>query len=195
MESDQACLPHDVQAGLRSMAEALDAAHIRYAVIGGIAVALRSRPRFTNDVDIVLNIPQIKLPGLLDDLHGRGFEFDTAKTIQGWTQHHITVLKFRNVRVDWLKPVLPVYAHVLDRAKPVVWQGYATQIASPESLILTKLISFRGQDQLDIENLLAANRGQLDLDYIRSEWATIAAETDPRMERFTEMVKKFDKPA
>jgi hypothetical protein len=127
-------------------------------------------------------------------LHGRGFDFDTAKTIEEWTKHHLAVVEFHEVRIDWLKPMLPLYKHVIDTAKPVLWHGHSLSIASPESLILTKLIAFRGQDQLDIEGLLAANREQLDLPSIRSEWATIASEDDPRMQRFLEMVTKFDKP-
>jgi hypothetical protein len=195
MDSENSSLPKDVQTGLGHMAEALAAAKVSYALIGGIAVGFHSRPRFTNDVDFLLNVPQIKLPGLLDELRGRGFDIDTAKTIEEWTKHHLTVVDFHGVRFDWLKPVLPLYTHVIHTAKPVLWNGGSLLIASPESLILTKLIAFRGQDQADIEALLAANRGQVDIAYIRSEWATIAPEDDPRIQRFLEMVKKFDKPA
>jgi hypothetical protein len=194
MESEYSGLPQDVQTGLRHMAEALDGAKVPYALIGGIAVGFHSRPRFTNDIDFLLNVPQIKLPGLLDDLHGRGFDFDAAKTIEEWTKHHLTVVDFHGVRIDWLKPILPLYQHVIDGAKPVLWHGSSLSIASPESLILTKLIAFRGQDQVDVEGLLAANRGRLEIAYIRSEWATIAPEDDPRMQRFLEMVKNFDRP-
>jgi hypothetical protein len=38
---------------------------------------------------------------------------------------------------------------------------------------------------------LAANQGKLDLDFIRTEWEMIAPESDPRMQRFLEMVAKF----
>ena len=188
-------LPRNLQIGLRQMAEALDAAKLPYALIGGIAVGYRSRPRFTKDIDFLLGIPQIKLPALLDDLHGRGFVFETEKTIAEWTKYHLTKMDFHGVRIDWLKPVLPVYKHVIDTAKVESWKGYSISIASLECLIVTKLIAFRGQDQGDIEALIAANRGQLDLAFIRSEWATIAPEDDPRMQRFLEMVRKLDKPA
>jgi hypothetical protein len=56
------------------------------------------------------------------------------------------------------------------------------------------LIAFRTQDQLDIENLLAANRGQLDLELIRREWQTVANADDPRLRRFEEMVVQFYLP-
>jgi hypothetical protein len=193
MDSDTA-LPQNLKTGLKQMVEALNACNIRYALIGGIAVGYRSRPRFTKDVDFLLEIPQLKLPALLEDLKSRGFGFETEKTIREWTKDHLTVMDFHGVRIDWLKPVISLYKHAIDTSKTESWLGFSCAIASPEFLILMKLIAFRSQDQVDIENLLAANQDKLDLDFIRSEWATIAPESDPRMQRFLEMVKKFYAP-
>ena len=97
--------PRNLRIGLRQMAEALDASKLPYALIGGIAVGYRSRPRFTKDIDFVLAVPQIKLPALLDDLHGRGFVFETEKTIEELTKYHLTMMDYHGVRVDWLKPI------------------------------------------------------------------------------------------
>jgi hypothetical protein len=41
-------------------------------------------------------------------------------------------------------------------------------------LFLTKMISFRPQDQADIETLLIANREAIDVGLIRQEWSTVA---------------------
>jgi len=128
------------------------------------------------------------------DLRARGFEFDNETTIRQWIREHLTVLSFRSIRIDWLKPVVPLYQHVIDLARPEPWLGCTIRIASPEGLILTKLVAFRSQDQVDIENLLAANRGQLDLDLIRREWETVATPDDPRTQRFNEMVARFYLP-
>jgi len=48
------------------LAETFHARKIPYTLIGGLAVMLRGRPRFTQDVDILLEVPQLTLPGLLD---------------------------------------------------------------------------------------------------------------------------------
>jgi hypothetical protein len=98
----------------------------------------------------------------------------------------MVVLTYHGIRVDWLKPLLPVYSHVLDRATEENWLGQSIRIASVEGLILLKLLAFRTQDQLDIENLLAAKPGSLDLDWIRAEWQTVASLDDPRMKRLVE---------
>jgi hypothetical protein len=98
------------------------------------------------------------------------------------------------LRIDWLKPVLPCYQRVLEQARAEVVLGCPVRIAAPEGLILLKLLAFRSQDQVDIENLMAANRGQLDLDSIRREWATIAGLDDPRLQRFEEIVTAYYAP-
>ena len=95
------------------------------------------------------------------------------------------------MKVDWLKPVLPVFQHVIDAAQQEEWLGHKVRIATAESLIVTKLVAFRRQDQLDIENLLAANQGQLDLDLVRCEMKSIAELDDPRLVQFEEMVNQF----
>jgi hypothetical protein len=177
------------------MVEALNSLKVRFTLIGGLAVGYRSRPRFTRDIDFLLEVPPLVLPSLLQALQERGFSFDTEKAIREWTREHLTVLTYHGVNIDWLKPVLPVYQHVIERARTENFLGFSVPIASPEGLILTKLIAFRGQDQVDIENLLAANPGQLDFDFIRGEWLTLADEKDPRFLKFQEMAAKLYLPA
>src|SRR5262245_24014192 len=191
MAIDQPALPEHLLNGLLELVQAFDRLHLRYALIGGLATGYRSRPRYTRDLDFLLEVPQLALPGLLDDLEARGFAVDKLATIRAWTQDHLTAFSFHGVRIDWMKPVLPLFRHIIDNARPENWLGSSIRIASPEGLILTKLIAFRGQDQLDIDNLLAANRGQLDLDFISREWQTVAELDDPRMAWFKERVAQF----
>ena len=47
-------------------------------------------------------------------------------------------------------------------------------MASAEGLILTKMVAFRPQDQMDIETLLTANRDTIDIGLIRAEWSPFA---------------------
>ena len=158
-----------------------------------MATSYRSQPRFTKDLDFILNVPQLVLPPLLEDLQGRGFEFDLLPTIREWTEHHMVALSFRGIRIDWLKPVLPMYVHVLDRATEETWRDIPIRIASVEGLILLKLLAFRTQDQVDIENLVAAHRDTLDLDWIRAEWQAVTSLDDPRMRRLLELVGEQSK--
>ncbi len=191
MEPETVEFPEYLLDGVRQLTEALDARRIKYALIGGLAAAYRGRPRFTEDVDLLLQVPQITLPGLLDELRARGFAFETDVAIREWTRESMTVMSFHGVRIDWLKPALLAYQHVLDQAFLEDWFGHPVLVATAEGLILMKLLAFRLQDQVDIENLLAGNQGQLDLDPVRTEWQTVAALDDPRMVWFEERVGRF----
>ena len=97
------------------------------------------------------------------------------------------VLSYHGIRIDWLKPVLPAYQHILDKAQEESWLNQTIRVASVEGLILLKLLAYRLQDQLDIENLVAAHKGSLDLDWIRAEWQALAPLDDPRMKRLMEL--------
>src|SRR5712691_8714374 len=154
MANDSPISLDDLHQGLTHAAAALAHYHVPYALIGGMATGYRSQPRFTKDLDFLLNVPQLVLPHLLEDLKRRGFEFDTLDTIREWTQHHMVVLSFHGIRIDWLKSVIPAYVHILDHATEETWLNQPIRIASVEGLILLKLLAFRPQDQVDIENLI-----------------------------------------
>jgi PAS domain-containing protein len=79
------------------------------------------------------------------------------------------------------QPVLPLYVHALESASPFPWtEGHSVRVVSPEGLIVTKLVSFRPQDQEDIRTLLAANRDDIDVDSIRREWGAVALGEESR---------------
>lgn len=189
MASDSAGVARELLDGALELADALNQFQLNYALIGGLAAGYRTHARFTRDVDFLLAIPQITLPSLLEDLARRGFSFDLMTAIREFTQEHMTVLSYHGIRIDWLKPVIPAYLHVLDHATEENWLEHRIRVASAEGLILLKLLAFRTQDQLDIENLVAANRDHLDVAWIQAEWQTIAPLDDPRMRRFLEIIR------
>jgi len=181
MPSDHDSLAGDLIRAVEILAEVFEARGVRYALLGGLAAMLRGRPRFTADIDILLDVPQIALPGLLDDLVERGFSIDRDTVIRQFVREHMTSFRYGAVRIDWLKPVLPLYHHALAAATSFRWtEGHQLRVLAPEGLIVTKLVSFRPQDQEDIRVLLAANRNTIDLDSIRREWAAVSLGEEDR---------------
>jgi hypothetical protein len=168
-------LAGDLLAAVEILGDVFDRRRIRYALLWGVATMLRGRPRFTQDVDVLLEVPQLALPGLLDELVEQGFSLDREIVIQQFVQQHMTAFRYGVVRIDWLKPVLPLYAHALASATNLPWgEGHVLRVLTPEGLIVTKMVAFRPQDQEDIRTLLAANRDEIDGDLIRREWATVS---------------------
>lgn len=169
MAGDSEPLAGDLVAAVEVLDDVLDARRIRYALLGGLATILRGRPRFTQDVDVLLDVPQVALPGLLDELVNRGFTLDRDTVIRQYVQDHMTTFRFGVVRIDWLKPVLPLYVHALAAATSLPWtEGHVLQVLAPEGLVVTKMVAFRPQDQEDIPMLLAANRETIDRDHERT---------------------------
>lgn len=183
--ANEAGSPFDaIEAALTDVVAVLTKADVPYALIGGLATGYRSRPRYTKDVDLIVDIPQITLPAVLAALGGLGFEFNDHDVIEELARHHMAVLWRDGVRIDWLKPLLPAYRHVLERACTEPGPGGTLRVATAEGLILLKLFAFRLQDQTDIEALVAANRGALDIDWISTEWQTVFEPDDPRLHWF-----------
>jgi hypothetical protein len=182
MPNADECLPPEGSA-LREAFEALIAVlherQVRYALIGGLAMLQYARVRTTDDIDLLLMLPQIAMPGLFEQLKDRGFTVDVARNIQELREGGITVIQFGTVPVDLMRPLLPAFAHILERAVPTAVLGRKVQVSSPEGLIIMKLIAMRPQDQADIRDLIAGG-GELNLKYIRNELDQIMAPDDPR---------------
>jgi predicted nucleotidyltransferase len=161
---------------------------IRYAIIGGIAVIQHTRVRTTDDIDALLTVSQIAMPALFEALRARGFTLDVAGSIREFRDGGMTTIQFKDVIVDLMRPVLPIYAHVLDRAMDAQILGRTVRVSSAEGLIVMKLVAMRPQDETDIRDLLAAYAGNLDFDFIRSELWTFTEDNDPRRAKFEQWI-------
>lgn len=157
---------------------------IRYAIIGGVAMIQHTRIRTTDDIDALMTVPQISLPGLFEALQQRGFEVNLQTQLRELRDDGLTSIRYKDVIVDLMLPIVPAYAHILDRAIRATVLGQETSISSAEGLIIMKLMAMRPQDETDIRELLATYGSQLDLDFIRSELATFTDSTDPRRSQF-----------
>jgi hypothetical protein len=162
----------DLVKAVKDLAVVFERRNVRHALIGGLAVGMHSRPRSTKGADFILNVLVLSFPGLLDDLIAGGFEIDQLPTIRRWSTERLIVFYRGRVRIDWMQPVLPVYTTVMESAQNRMWEGRTIRVATTEGLILTKLISFRSQDRVDMESLIASNP-RIDFDWIRQEWSLV----------------------
>jgi hypothetical protein len=167
---------------VRNLAIVFNERQVQHALIGGLAVGLRSRPRATQDADFIVSVPALALPGLLEALASKGFLIDVMDAVRRWPVDRFLAFWSGQVRVDWLQPVLPLYSSALNTATSQPWLDANIRVATAEGLILTKMVAFRPQDQADIEALLMANRDEIGLDLIRREWSAVAAGEEERTE-------------
>jgi hypothetical protein len=172
-----------------ALVDALNEHRVRYAIIGGLAMVQHTRLRTTDDIDALLTLPQISMPGFFESLRARGFDLDTMKNIRELRDDGLTTIQFENIVIDLMRPALPAYAHVLDRAVDSQILGKSVRISSAEGLIVMKLIALRPIDQSDIQDLLTAYDGTLDLKFVRAELDSIMEKDDPRRVKFEGWVK------
>ncbi len=168
---------------------------VTYAIIGGIAIIQHARVRATDDIDALVSIPQIGMPAFFEGLRSRGFTLDVNTAVRELRDEGMTSVRFGDVVVDLLRPVLPAYARVLDRAVNMLVFDRTVRISSAEGLILMKVIAMRPQDELDVRDLLAAYGGEsLDLEFVRRELDALGGDpSDPRRAKFESWVADLDR--
>lgn len=142
-----------------------------YALIGGVAVSARARPRATKDVDFLVQADR---------------EYFTKESIQKILPKGFSFKIFKSDRLDPLNGVVRIYdeeGNELVDIIPVFWkwqddvikaaeqieifEGVSVPIAKIEDLVVLKLKAGGAQDMVDIEELLKATAVTDDFDKVR----------------------------
>lgn len=178
------------------IARELDTRQIPYMIIGGQAVLLYGTPRLTRDIDITLGIDADGFPlieaacGKLDlrilPENPKAFVEETMVLPAEETESHM--------RVDFIFSFSPYEKQALKRARDVPMMGYPVKYASPEDVVVLKMIAGRAVDEQDVNNILIKKEGELDLGYIArwlSEFSKIP-EHESVSERFSRIKKQAE---
>ena len=150
----------------RLTAKHLSRAGVDFAVIGGLAVAARSEPRFTRDIDFAVlakNDPEAEK--LVNFLLRSGYELKAALERTGLSRLS-TVRLFRSeeprILVDLLFSSSGIEPEVVLGATPLEILGEIVKVATVGHLIAMKLFSHddvrRPQDRVDLAQLLLVTR-------------------------------------
>jgi len=128
------------------------------AIIGAVAVSLRSQPRSTTDVDAII----VEEKGRAAELAGQAREFglelrspdslELAKRTRVLGLVHVD----SGVRVDVWLGMFPFEIRAVERARPIVIRGKEVAVSVPEDLIVLKAFAGRLHDLADIETILTA---------------------------------------
>jgi hypothetical protein len=155
----------EVVADLARWVEAIGA---RAAIIGGVAVALRGRPRATRDVDALAILPEGRWPEALQAASQLGFEPRVAEPLL--FAHRSRMLLLRHVTtavdVDVILGKLAFEEKAADRATPMTLGATTLDVVTAEDLIIMKAVARRPQDLRDIEGLLDAHP-DADIGFVR----------------------------
>jgi len=152
-----------------------------YMVVGGVAVGVWSAPRATVDLDFVIGVAGETLAAFVQSASNAGLVIFEPKPVElPRTKFLHMHLKEPDARLLTLDFILADDEHkraALDRAVPIRLREQEVRIAAPEDVILLKLLAGRGQDLVDAENIVRAQRERLDRRYLQ-QWAERLALAD-----------------
>ncbi len=163
---------------LTNIARILDNLKIPYVVTGSFALAVWSRPRYTADIDIVIQLLPEKLEKLADELLkiDKNVYVDCNAMQEAVEQHgeFNFIHPASGLKVDfWVLKNGPYATEQIKRGRVKKISNQAVKFISAEDLILSKLLWYKNshsERQIDDIKSVLKIQNKLDLKYIR-EWA------------------------
>ena len=167
----------------------LDRLQLRRSYGGAIAYNYYGPPRLTVDVDVLVLIPDVKAPALVEAfaaegcLHGdrdpRPIEL-RAVLDDLRARAHVAVFQCRGIRTEIFVPWHPFHHRVLERSPERALEGRRIRIHSAEDLIIFKKIFDRPKDIADIKAILLSQKGKTDLGRLMSDAEDLLTEDSLR---------------
>lgn len=137
---------------------------VKYAVVGGIAIAFRAVIRTTNDIDLaVVADDDAHAESIVQTLIGLGYRaeilLESEVSSRLMTVRMISVGE-REVFIDLLFATAGIEKEVVENSTPIeIFPGLTIPVASRSALIALKVLSAnpdtRSRDITDLQNLLA----------------------------------------
>ncbi len=154
---------------LKDLAQSLDKKGIPYMIIGGQAVLVYGEPRLTRDVDLTLGVTPEELSQILEAIQKLNLQIlvEDVEDFVRRTWVLPTLHPTSGLRVDFIFSWTPYEQQALKRAKTIEIDGYPVNFASPEDVIIHKILAGRPRDLEDVRTIL--RKQQIDVDYVR-EW-------------------------
>ncbi len=148
--------------------------NIPYALIGGLAVGVHGIPRPTHDLDFTIAVSRDRLAEFFQAITELGYDVPQEFT-KGWVDQvaGMPLVKARQwvegktIDVDIFIAESKFQKSLIQRRIKAEVEGQPAWIASPEDLILLKLIAGRPRDLGDIQDILLV-QGPLDQAYLQS---------------------------
>ncbi len=162
---------------LRHVADALEAMGLRYFVTGSTATIFYGEPRFTNDIDVVVDLAEPSIAEFCARFPEDEFYVSSTaalEAVRSRTQFNI-IHPASGLKVDVIVPEsTPFNESRFARARYLhAGEDFKACFVSPEDVVIMKMVFYRegGSEKhlRDIAGVLATCREQLDIAYV-SHW-------------------------
>jgi len=159
-----------VEAALRRAVADLDALKVRWALIGGLAVSVRSVPRFTKDLDFAIAVANdSEAEDVVRQLRGRGYQ--PVEVLEQEYGERLSGVRLERSGSDVIADLLfassGIENEVVTSANRLeVLPRLSAPVATTGHLIALKTLAGRNQDLTDLGSLIPAATTE-DLDVAR----------------------------
>lgn len=181
---------------LAALTRALGRCGRRFMLIGGLAVIARGVPRDTDDIDATVWAPELEVGDLLAAL---GDEQITGRIpdVEAFARRNQVLLlqhEPTSTPLEISLARLPFEEEAMARAEHLSLGEARIPVAVAEDLVVYKVVAWRDRDRADVERLLAAHRGSIDLDRVRDLVRQFAEALDEpeRIEEFESLVRRVE---
>ncbi|WEK18866.1 MAG: nucleotidyltransferase [Candidatus Pedobacter colombiensis] len=128
---------------------------VEYMVVGGYAMALHGKPRFTGDLDIWINISEVNAEKLIDVINAFGLGslgFEKRDFLQ---PGYITQIGYPPLRIDILNNIdgIEFSDAILNRQKIIIEHDLEVSFIGLQDLLQNKIASGRKQDLKDVKEI------------------------------------------
>jgi len=158
---------------LGRVARLCDACDVPYMVMGGVAVAVHAIPRPTLDVDLTIRADEPALLRFLESANEAGFivpdHYRCGFTDSLKGMHKLQLSCFVGEiehDVDLFLVTTDYQAAAFERRFRAMLAEHEVWVISAEDLVLHKLLTGRGRDESDVDDVLFL-QGPFDLEYMR----------------------------
>jgi Nucleotidyl transferase AbiEii toxin, Type IV TA system len=148
----------DLHDELLSLVTALDSGGVDYALIGGMAVAVWGAPRFTQDIDLLIQRADLERAKAIARQCGFTLESFPMDFTDGTELHRMSKMHAgQHLMVDLMLVARHLQA-AWDSRRRIPFDGGELSVISRDSLIAMKIAAGRQQDLLDVEKLKDLDR-------------------------------------
>ncbi len=132
---------------------------VKYCIVGAFAVAFYVRPRYTKDIDILIEPSQKNSDKIVKALHDFGFGSLDLRPEDFTKECRIIQLGFEPVRIDIITSLVGCTFHEIWKNRKFGRYGNTkVYFIGIDELIKNKKVSDRKQDKIDLELLLKIKR-------------------------------------
>jgi len=143
-----------INSDFRDLLQSLNAAGVRYLIVGGYAVMVHTEPRYTKDLDVWIDSEPVNAARLFDALAEFGAPMHEYSPSDFTSPETFFQIGIDPVRIDILTSVTGLdFGQAWESRSVVDFAGVPAAVLSRQDLIAAKLSAGRPQDQEDVRRL------------------------------------------